>query len=82
MKTHFIKHPCSWKPSHEARAADFPFTTHSPRDQGLCHSQPLFFPAGSPRESEFTDSTEETLAGNPASGIFLRTRPAVPAKPT
>lgn len=28
LKSHFMKHPCSRRPSHAAQAADFPFSTH------------------------------------------------------
>lgn len=34
LKSHFMKRPCPWRPSREARAADFPFTTRPTQTRG------------------------------------------------
>ena len=60
LKNHFMKHPCSRRPSHKAQAADFPLATHPTHRRGLGHSQPLFSPTGSPRESELTGMALES----------------------
>lgn len=49
LKSHFVKHPCSRRPSHEALTTDFPFAHTPPRSRGLCHSQPLFSPRWEPQ---------------------------------
>lgn len=67
LKSHFIKHPCSQQPSHEAGAADFPFATHPTQRRELCHSQPLFSPAGSPGELESQGRQQGALGSKPSS---------------
>lgn len=34
LKNHFMKHPCSRRPSHKAQAADFPLATHPTQRRG------------------------------------------------
>lgn len=41
LKSHFMRHPCSQRPSHAARAADFPFSTRPTQRQGSQAQQAL-----------------------------------------
>lgn len=60
LKSHFMKHPCSGRPSHAAGAPDFPFSTHPAQSWGWGvgvggwgTASPCSRPSGSPGESEF-----------------------------
>lgn len=53
LKSHFMRHPCSQRPSHAARAAEFPFSARptqrrGARAQQAQHSRPLSHPLGAP----------------------------------
>lgn len=72
LKSHFMKHPGSRRPSHEARAADFPFTTHPTQRRGAQLQPALVLTRWEPRGVGIHgDGIRKPLAGNSASGIFL-----------
>lgn len=78
LKSHFMKHPCSGRPSHAAGAPDFPFSAHPAQSWGWgvgwgAGAQPALVlgPLGAPGSRNSRDSVTEALAVDPASGIFL-----------
>lgn len=72
LKNHFMKHPCSRRPSHKAQAADFPLATHPTQRRGARAQPTLVLTHWEPQGVRtHRDGTGELLAANPTSGIFL-----------
>lgn len=72
LKSHFMKRPCSRGPSHEARAADFPFAAHPTRSRGARAQPGLVLTRWEPRGGGIhRGGMAEPLAAKPTSGIFL-----------
>lgn len=69
LKNHFMKHPCSRRPSHKARAADFPFTshppTHAPKRRGSGTAGPCSHPLGAPGSRNSRGWHRRTLGSKP-----------------
>lgn len=71
-KSHFMKPPCSRRPSHEVQAADFPFTTHRTQRRGAWSQPARVRACREPRGAGIPrDGSGEPLAASPTSGISL-----------